>query len=257
MNKKLFLSFTLILYSAFTFAQTAVDFTTNDCLGNPHHLFGELDAGKVVVISFVDPCGACINPTISAFVAAQQFATSFPGRINTYVADDLGNTDCSTLDAWNISSGIGHVTTFSDTLVSQGDYGPGGMPKIVVLGGNNHHVYYSENTTLDSTAYYTAVVQALAATGIDEVNSSGFKLEVFPNPASETYFIDFYLKEKTTVTIEIYSVLGEKISWETIDNTVSGKNTIEKGTAGLKSGLYFIKLKTADFSEERKLMIER
>jgi hypothetical protein len=43
-------------------SQTAADFTANDCNGTSHHLFAELNAGKVVVVAFVMPCTDCIGP---------------------------------------------------------------------------------------------------------------------------------------------------------------------------------------------------
>ena len=66
--KNIFLSCLLIfLIKSLSIAQiTATDYTLNDCAGNPHHLFAELDEGKVMVISFVMPCLSCIGPTIAS-----------------------------------------------------------------------------------------------------------------------------------------------------------------------------------------------
>ena len=54
--KKLLLASSLLLLSGFiAFGQTAVNFTGNDCAGTSHTLFTELDAGKVIVVTFVMP----------------------------------------------------------------------------------------------------------------------------------------------------------------------------------------------------------
>src|SRR5688572_10173566 len=45
--KRLLFVLLAILFTEFTFGQTATNFTANDCAGNPHNLFNELDAGKV------------------------------------------------------------------------------------------------------------------------------------------------------------------------------------------------------------------
>jgi len=56
--KKQILTFTFLILNTFgLIAQTnATDFTANDCDGVSHHLFSELDNGKVVVIAWVMPC---------------------------------------------------------------------------------------------------------------------------------------------------------------------------------------------------------
>lgn len=87
MKRKLLLSFTLLASAMIMNGQTAVDFTVNDCAGTSHHLFGELDAGKVVVIAFVDPCASCIAPSGTALGIVQSFASSYPGRVLYYLSD--------------------------------------------------------------------------------------------------------------------------------------------------------------------------
>ena len=56
--KKIVFSAIWLVTASFTFAQTATDFTANDCAGTSHHLFAELDAGKIIVAAFVMPCGS-------------------------------------------------------------------------------------------------------------------------------------------------------------------------------------------------------
>ena len=50
------------LFTILGFAQTtATDFTANDCGGTSHTLFTELNAGNVIVITWVMPCSSCIT----------------------------------------------------------------------------------------------------------------------------------------------------------------------------------------------------
>jgi hypothetical protein len=80
--KKLLLVLTAVLMFAFIGqAQTAVDFNVNDCSGINHHLFAELDAGKIVVISFVMPCGGCIAPTQNAYSTVQGYVVPTRARL--------------------------------------------------------------------------------------------------------------------------------------------------------------------------------
>jgi hypothetical protein len=144
--KKTLLTATAILSGMIAFAQTATDFTANDCAGSPHNLYSELDAGKVIVISWVMPCGACIGPSVAAYNAAESYASTNPGKVIFYLADDLGNTSCATLTSWGNTNSMPNAIKFSSTSVNQTGYGTAGMPKIVVLGGASHTVFYNQNS---------------------------------------------------------------------------------------------------------------
>ncbi|HEY4800620.1 MAG TPA: hypothetical protein VII99_16190, partial [Bacteroidia bacterium] len=136
--KKYLLSFSLILASRFlSFGQTAVDFTVNDCAGNSHHLFSELDAGNVIVITWVMPCSACIPIASTAATTVQGYASSNPGRVKFYLSDDYADTPCPTLTSWASTNSIATNASFSDATISMADYGGtgGSMQKTVVLGG--------------------------------------------------------------------------------------------------------------------------
>jgi hypothetical protein len=65
--RKLTLFITLSLINiSIVFAQ-ATDFTTDDCNGITHNLFDSLDAGNVIVISWVMPCGPCATYSLPAY----------------------------------------------------------------------------------------------------------------------------------------------------------------------------------------------
>lgn len=98
----------LVSGSLATSAQTtATDFTATDCSGNVHTLFSDLNSGKIVVMVWVMPCGSCISDAKAAYDAVQTFATSHPGKVLYYLADDFGDSNCATLTSWANSYGIG------------------------------------------------------------------------------------------------------------------------------------------------------
>jgi Leucine-rich repeat (LRR) protein len=143
---------------------TATDFTTNDCDGITHNLFDSLDAGNVIVIAWVMPCGGCITPSLAAYDAAQTFAISHPGIVDFYLVDDYANTSCASLVNWGNSNSMPLNTAFSSSAISMSDYGSAGMPKVVVLGGSSHSVYYNvNNNQINLNGVQTAINNALAA----------------------------------------------------------------------------------------------
>lgn len=90
---------------------------------------------------------------------------------------------------------------------------------------------------------------------------TSFALEQnFPNPFNPVTMIEFGLPQNTHVRLEVYNVLGERIT-TLVDRflptgqyniTWDGRDYTGKGVA---SGLYFYRLTTTDFTETRKMML--
>ena len=256
MKRKLLLSFTLLASAMMMNGQTAVDFTVNDCAGTSHHLFGELDAGKVVVIAFVDPCASCIAPSGTALGIVQSFASSYPGRVLYYLSDDVANTSCTTLTSWGNTNGITGVPVFSSTSVLMADYGGPAMPKIVVLGGYNHAVLFTQNNGLNS-ANFTAAIQLGLQTGIDEASNVLFDLNLYPNPTTSAINMKYTLKENAKTNVDIYNLIGEKIKSIALDNATIGANETSLSTEGLTNGAYVLKITSGSFSEYKNFTIAK
>src|ERR1051326_3358893 len=180
--------FTLLFagLASVVFAQTtATDFTANDCAGNTHTLFSELDAGKVIVLCWVMPCSNCIAGASTDASVVQNYTSSNPGRVKFYISDDAGNTTCSTLAGWESTNSITCDATFgnSGNTINMNDYGGTSMPKTVVLGGTSHAIFLNVNGTPTTSALQTAINNALnASTGVAEENNFSY-LNLFPNPA--------------------------------------------------------------------------
>jgi hypothetical protein len=237
----LFLLFFIKAYSSFS--QTAIDFTANDCAGISHHLFSELDAGKVVVVSFVEPCGSCIGPSLSAQSTVQGYATSNPGRVVFYVSDDVANTNCATLNSWCNTNGLGSSPIFSDVSFRESDYGVIAMPKIVVLAGTNHHVFFTQDNALSSSALQGAINTALATTSVSQTKNEGYALSVFPNPAKDRISLSYSLSQPAEVTIELYNIIGTKVFSITKGQMPAGTfEQLINFRSNFSNGIYFVQL---------------
>ena len=88
MNKNIFNTLILIFATVFCTAQTATDFTADDCNGTSHNLYSELDDGNVVVLCWVMPCGPWFLGAEYAQNAVQSFNISHPGKVKYYIVDD-------------------------------------------------------------------------------------------------------------------------------------------------------------------------
>ena len=240
--KKLLMIITAILTTlGFTNAQTtATDFTTNDCNGISHTLFDELDDGKVIVISWVMPCNPCATFAGYASDAVQYFATSHPGIVKHYLADDYGNNTCSDLAGWAANFNITADAIFSDALLDMADYGSPGMPKVVVLGNNTHTIYYNENNGSPSfVGVKDAITLALSPTvEIDEQVDKSFNLTAYPNPTNGLLNVNY--TSNTPVQFDVINILGENIFNQKTKNTT---NTIID-VGNLNKGFYILQMTT-------------
>ena len=247
------------LCSFLSFGQTAANFNCNDCSGANHDLFSELNAGKVVVICWVMPCASCIGGALAAQAACSNFATSNPGQVLYYCADDVANTTCATLTSWCANNGISPTAAFSNAAVDMSPYGAPGMPKVVVLGDANYTVYYNQNdNSISTSGIHNAITSALAAiaTGVNEVADSPFtSISVHPNPSNSSCSLSFALNEDAKVKAEIMSLSGQKVADVITYNLVKGDNTLNIPTAGLANGSYFINLSVGENSKKIKLVV--
>ena len=240
--------FTLLFVGASSLAMaqtTATNFTVTDCASAAHTLFTELDAGKVIVMTWVMPCGACIAGAGNASSAAKSYASSNPGVVKFYLVDDAGNSACSTLTSWASTNSITTDAVFSNSgnAINMNSYGSSGMPKIVVLGGSNHTVYYNVNGSGSTSAIQTAINNALAAlsTGIANPISNSFAMNIFPNPSNSIASISYSLESSSDVKIELFNLVGEKVKSVFAGNQNAGEQKLNIDCTDLNSGIYFVK----------------
>ena len=182
----LIISFLLAL-SLPSFSQTATNFTALDCDGNTHSLFDALDAGKVIVLTWVMPCGACSYFGFPAYNAAESFSISNPDQVLFYLIDDYANSTCQSITDWGILNNMQNHTAFSSADISMSDYGTNGMPKVVVVAGSNHAVLYNENdTNIEYEDVVTAISNGLNSVTIDEQQKKQINISAYPNPNTGT-----------------------------------------------------------------------
>lgn len=256
--KKTLLSLIMAAITQYGFSQTAVNFTANDCSASSHDLFTELDAGKVIVLCWVMPCGACISSAATASTKAKSYATSNPGRVKFYLVDDVANTTCSSLTGWASTNSITFDAAYSNAAIKMTDYGTSGMPKTIVLGGANHTVFYNVNGTVSSTALGTAITNALnATTAVSENNNVNMAANVFPNPAVSVSKLSYTLTQSCEVNVDILNMLGEKMSTVSLGMRSAGKQEYQLNFESLFGGIYFVRLVAGEAVQTVKCVVVR
>ncbi|MCK9408730.1 MAG: FG-GAP-like repeat-containing protein [Bacteriovoracaceae bacterium] len=86
----------------------------------------------------------------------------------------------------------------------------------------------------------------------------------YPNPFNPTTTIQFSIataKHSVTsttenkVTLEVFNVLGKKVSTLLDEMKAAGEYSLQWNASGFSSGIYFYRLRTKDFTETRKLLL--
>jgi hypothetical protein len=243
---KKIITITSILLAAFanTNAQTtATNWTAQDCNSNNHTLFTDLNAGKVVVMVWVMPCGSCVNGATAAFNAAQSFATAYPGKVVYYLSDDLGDATCTDLNSWITTNSIGDISKMSvfsnvGNTIKESDLGGSGMPHVAVIGGGaQHKVYFNKmnSATNDQAGITTAIASAIAGTSVQNVTTQ-IQFSISPNPAKETMTVTYANRIKK---ITVLSITGQVIKEETY---AEAKMNPVFNLSGMVNGVYSVKV---------------
>ena len=258
MKKLVSFIFLFFIAISIAFAQ-ATDFTTDDCNGVTHNLFDSLDAGNIIVIAWVMPCGPCATYAGYAYSAVQTFSMSHPGKVDFYLVDDYANTSCSNLVNWGNTFNMPLNTTFSSADISMSDYGADGMPKVVVLAGSNHLVYYNMNDSqIDLNGVQSAINNALAAP-LDLVEKENKKMGLisFPNPNHNGLLnISYKTYRVESITFDIINTLGETVlTFSDYSEEVIDRNNKEFDISMLPNGIYFLKLSTPSYSEILRFVV--
>jgi len=237
-------------------AQTATDFTATDCSGNSYNLFSELDAGKIVVITWTMPCGACIAGALTAYNIAQSYEASHPGKVKMLLVDDFGNTPCTAINSWGNSNGLTRSVKFSDASIRMNDYGSAGMPKTIAI-APDHSVIFNQNNGVNPDSLQAAIDAVLSTTSLNNVPTLISNMSVFPNPAGNTATLNLHLIRSSKLEVSFYDLQGKWIQKAFVGNCNAGENQVSLDLSRINSGLYQLKVLAENESSTLQLLIAR
>ncbi|MFM2225490.1 MAG: hypothetical protein RJA07_1692 [Bacteroidota bacterium] len=165
------------------------------------------------------------------------------------------------------SSKIYSSSILSDTsnwVIISGSFVADSAYRYIIIGN------FFTNANTDSTVLYGNVISSLnrcysyyylddicvsadsngckISDGINAINKSAERNNIFPNPASKT--ISFSLPMETQ-SITISDILGQKIYWDKIEPNIVNYT---KDISSFPNGLYFLTIKTNNFSQTIKFI---
>ena len=93
--------------------------------------------------------------------------------------------------------------------------------------------------------------------GNNNISNSFYLKQNYPNPFNSQTLIKYEIRKKDFVTLEIYDVTGKKIESLINQNLNAGQYTSIWNSENYPSGVYFYKLSTGDFSETKKMILQK
>jgi hypothetical protein len=182
------------------------------------------------------------NATVSGNVSSSSFNRSVIGDAivgaNVLLHNNFANT----------------ISNLVQTDVN-GDYeftgiAPGTYSVLVDLGGldvlNAYSFTIQANQTISNKNFYVdtiaQTIDTLAPniTNVKQLNNVNAKAVIFPNPFSDNAKLIFSISNTTMVAIELFDVLGNKVS--TIENGYKEKGTYTSTVLAPSNGIYFVKI---------------
>ena len=246
--KRIYFIIALLFLTVSSNAQTTgQNWTKNDCNGNSHNLFAELDSGYVVILEFVmiPSCQSCIiaSHTVQPMISRLKAASN--NMVRYYAIGYTNAYTCTQMKSWATTQNILASSVFDKGASDVSYYGGMGMPTIVVL-GKGHRVTYKKQgfATDDTTAIRNSIVDAFNwGTGINDKEVQRATVTVSPNPVQTNVNIAVNMTTSQNVIITICDIFGKEIMQMNFDTLESGEHSLVTpiDRTIVSNGVYFIR----------------
>ena len=256
---KIFYTSLLLLFTIMTTkAQTPMQISGPDCNGVNHDLFAELDAGKaVVVFFFMDACGSCPPVAAKVQTMCNSILSNYPGMITGYALPYINSTTCTATANWVVNNSLPLYSPYDSGAVQVANYGGFGMPTLAVVAGSSHEVLYTTvgYSSGDTADIATSIHGFFNTTVVNELPAVEGALTIFPNPVNTQFNVQFNLKEAAEVSIELFTLHGDKVSMLSTEKMKAGFVQKAFAASSFAPGLYLVKTTINGNSSFNKLNI--
>ncbi len=123
--------------------------------------------------------------------------------------------------------------------------------------GDTYYYLVSATDFNGNESGYSAEVNMTLLT-VDEVAVIPEEFDLaqnYPNPFNPSTVIEYALPEAGQVTVTVYNILGVEVATLVNDFQVAGRYIIQWQAGDLASGLYLVQMRSADFTQTRKVML--
>ncbi len=153
----------------------------------------------------------------------------------------LAQNSFNSMNMLNVHFGLGNAAVIDSLIIIW----PRGLKEIT--------------TNVSVNSFYNATEGQGIISGISsnsDIIADNFKLyQNYPNPFNPVTKINYELKISDHVVLKVYNILGNEIKTLVNEKQTAGNYEVTFDGNGLSSGIYFYELKTAGFSETKKMTL--
>ncbi|MAL59059.1 MAG: hypothetical protein CMC14_03335 [Flavobacteriaceae bacterium] len=124
----------------------------------------------------------------------------------------------------------------------------------MVSDNNFAHVAWANTLNGGQDVYYTRITPKNVLS-IEDMESSLSYFSVVPNPSRENISINFLCSESQYVSVKIYDLMGREVAKVFTGECLGEQNISWTLSNSLQSGIYFVKLDSANLTKAVKLII--
>lgn len=224
---------------------TAMNFSGDDCNGNPVNLFDDLDAGKAVILFFYMPnCGSCPPKAQVVQQMVNHVNHDYPGSVKAYAFPYQNSTTCSYSQTWVSSNNLDLYIPMDSGAVQLSYYGGFGMPTIVLLGGENHDVLFNTQSfsSNDTTTMRDLILNNVLLAAVEKNTATDLAVEVFPNPSSGLITVQFPALVAGEGKVELIDMDGKVLLQEVLDAEMKSSGKMLIDASSIESGTYILRM---------------
>jgi hypothetical protein len=118
--------------------------------------------------------------------------------------------------------------------------------------GNNVIGITIQCSKKNATVYYKTINIGLLQLGVNEPILPNSKIIIYPNPASEVLTVKSIRSSNEALTLNIYNIMSVLVKTETL-----GQNQQQINIGNLTNGIYMVEIKSKEWTEKQKLIIQR
>ena len=124
------------------------------------------------------------------------------------------------------------------------------------IGETYYYLVTATDFNGNESDYSTEVNMTLLA--VDEIAAVPEDFELaqnYPNPFNPATTIEYALPEAGQVTVKVYNLLGVEVATLVNNFKVAGRYNVQWQAGDLASGVYLVQMRSADFTQTRKVML--
>jgi thiol-disulfide isomerase/thioredoxin len=263
-----------IATTTFNFLPPVPQFVGTDSDGNSFDLHDRLENGQAIILDFMASwCGPCQSstPALSELVENNGSGT---GKVEALAISVEATDNAAVLNGLNWNGGFYAYPKFPYTVANNNSYfhyainhgfnTGGSIPFFVMICPNITDPELSTIIKQDVGygagmfgAYQTALDQCPTATmDVIELAKEDINFKVFPNPTSNVVNVEFELQNQNDVTVSILNTVGQTVATNNL-GTVSGVQATQLDVSSLESGMYIVKVKTANGEQTKRISVIR